>query len=75
MSDQFKMLVFIDRNATINQGVPIVDPSKLKVKNNVGQGTFGEVYTAEFLEPGQHSIQTVAIKDTHVIGRILAICG
>ena len=62
MSDQFKILVFVDRNATINQGVPIVDPCKLKVKNNVGQGRFVEVYTAEFLEPGQHSIHTVAIK-------------
>ena len=60
MSDQFKILVFVDRNATINQGVPILDPSKLKVKNNVGQGSFGEVYTAEFLEPGQHSIQVMA---------------
>ena len=61
MSEQFKILVFVDRNATINQ-VPIVDPCKLNMKNNVGQGRFGEVYTAEFLEPGQHSIQTAAIK-------------
>ena len=62
MSEQFKILVLIDRNATINQGILIFDPSKLKVKNNVGQGSFGKVYTAEFLEPGQHSIHTGAIK-------------
>ena len=37
-----------------------MDPSKLKVKNNVGQGSFCEVHTAEFLEPGQHSIQAMA---------------
>ena len=48
MSDQFIILVYIDRIATINQGILIFDPSRLKVKNNVGQGSFGEVYTAEF---------------------------
>ena len=50
MSDQFKIPVFKDRNATVIWGVPIIDPSKLKAKNNIGQGSFGEVYTAEFLE-------------------------
>ena len=59
MSDQFKIPVFRYRNATIVQGVPIFDPSKCKVKNNIGQGSFGEVYTVEFLGCGQHSNQRV----------------
>ena len=44
MSDQFKIPAFRDRNAAIIQGVPIFDPSKLKVKNNIGQESLGEVY-------------------------------
>lgn len=62
MSEQFKIPAFRDRNATIIQGVPILDPSKLKVKNNIGQESLGEVYTAEFLESGQHFIERVVIK-------------
>ena len=62
MSDQFKIPGFRDRNATIIQGVPIFDPSKFKVKNNIGQESLGEVYTAEFLESGRHSIQRVVIR-------------
>ena len=78
MSEQFKIPAFRDRNATIIQGVPILDPSKLKVKNNIGQESLGEVYTAEFLESGQHFIERVVIKKaihtlTHDFNLILLV--
>ena len=38
------------------------DPNRLKVKNRIGQGSFGEVYTAEHVDPRQPFSETVVIK-------------
>ena len=64
MSAQFKLPVFRNRNAISIQGVPVFDANQLKVKRKIGQGSFGEVYTAEYMEPRQLSTQTVVVKKT-----------
>ncbi|KAJ7369654.1 hypothetical protein OS493_037337 [Desmophyllum pertusum] len=62
MPQQFKVPVFRNRNALSIQGVPVFDCSQLQVKDRIGRGSFGEVYTTEFKDPGQHATQTVVIK-------------
>lgn len=62
MSQQFKVPGFRNRNALSIQGVPVFDCSQLQVKDRIGRGSFGEVYTTEFKDPGQHATQTVVIK-------------
>ena len=46
----FKVPVFRYRNAKSNEGVPAFDKDRLQVKNKIGQGRFGEVYTTEYSE-------------------------
>lgn len=62
MSNQFKLLVFRNRIATAIQGVPTFDTGGVKVKDKIGQGSFGEVFTADFRFPSEHAAKTVVVK-------------
>ena len=61
MSKQFKLPVFRNRNTAIIPGVPVFDVDKLEVKDRIGHGSFGDVYTAKYAAPNQ-TAQTVVIK-------------
>ena len=61
MSKQFQLPVFRNRNASIVQGVPVFDVDKLEVKDRIGHGSFGEVFTAKYAAPNQ-TAQTVVVK-------------
>ena len=62
MCEQFKVPVFCKKNAHSIKGVPTFDVSQLQVKERIGHGSFGEVYTTEFKEARQLSKRTVVIK-------------
>lgn len=45
-----------------NDGIPRFEFNKLSIKERIGQGSFGDVYTAEFKAPGNDKTETVVIK-------------
>ena len=45
-----------------NDGIPRFEFNKLSIKERIGQGSFGDVYTAEFKAPVIDKIETVVIK-------------
>ena len=62
MSNQFKLLVFRNRNAAAIEGVPTFDIGRLQVNDRIGQGSFGEVFTTDFRFPSEHAAETVVVK-------------
>lgn len=62
MSNQFKLPVFRNRNASAIQGVPTFDIGGVKVKDRIGQGSFGEVFTTDYRFPSEQAAETVVVK-------------
>ena len=56
MSQQFKIPVFRNRNAISASGVPVFDLSKVRVKDRIGQGSFGEIFAAEYKDLQQRIV-------------------
>ena len=45
-----------------NDGIPRFDCDKLVVKDRIGQGAFGDVFTVDYQAPGKETVETVIIK-------------
>ena len=61
MSNQFKLPIFRNRNVSTIQGVPTFDIRHVKVKDRIGNGSFGEVFTADF-SLSERAAETVVVK-------------
>ena len=45
-----------------DDAIPRFECNKLMVKDHIGQGAFGDVYTTSYRAPGEINIETVVIK-------------
>lgn len=45
-----------------SDGIPRFDCNKLVIKDRIGHGAFGDVFTADYQAPGKDSKETVVIK-------------
>ena len=61
MSNQFKLPIFRTRNVSTIQGVPTFDIRHLKVKDRIGNDSFGEVFTTDF-SLSEQAAETVVVK-------------
>lgn len=62
MSHNFKLPAFRNRNENAIKGVPLFDLGQVNVKDRIGQGSFGEVFTTDFSFTGEHAAKTVVVK-------------
>ena len=62
MATLFKMPFFKNRNAASIEGVPIFDVGRVGIKDRIGQGSFGEVFTTNFNFTGKSAVETVVVK-------------
>ena len=62
MSHNFKLPAFRNRNENAIKGVPLFDLGQVNVKDRIGQGSFGEVFTTDFSFTGEHAAETVVVK-------------
>ena len=62
-SNQFKLPIFRNGNVSTIQGVATFDISRLKVKDRIGNGSFGEVFTTDF-SLSEQAPETVVVKKT-----------
>ena len=61
MSNQFKLPIFRNRNVSTIQGVPTFDVRHVKVKDRIGNGSFGEVFTADY-SLSERAAETIVVK-------------
>ena len=45
-----------------DDGIPRFDCNKLVIKDRIGHGAFGDVFTANYQAPGKDSKETVVVK-------------
>ena len=62
MSNQFKIADFTKLECYNHQGVLTFNIMRLNVKDRIGHGSFGKVFTADFSFTSEHAAETVVVK-------------
>ena len=59
---KFKLPQLLKAGKPIDDGIPRFEYNKLKVKERIGHGAYGDVYTADYKGPRDTKTETVVIK-------------